>query len=567
MTPTAADVELRLTCFGCSTERRVRLHEEPLSAALASSFAAQATPPSAQAMSSAETMEILAADTTGAPVGGARAGLLDETGELSSLPVTAVPVTPSSPRSAEAAGLGEAQPVLPVGHVLGSFRLEGALGQGGMGVVYKAFDTSLDRHVALKVLAPALSRNAQFIERFRREAVACGKLSHPNITHIYSISGKDAPVHYFAMEYVEGDDLAEWVRRKGPFPMQQVLEIARQTALGLREAASARIIHRDVKPSNLLLTAAGQVKITDFGLAKARAAIGNTLDLTTTGVVMGTPLFMSPEQGRGRPVDHRSDIYSLGATLFYLACGCPPFDADTAIALILKHINDPVVFPPEPALEPGFRALLLRMLEKDATRRIGDYDQLLKSIERARLGENLSEEGDPRRLIVLNKRPRVSGVGTSRMKRIGGDGLKATKLSVARTNIKLGRRDKAMSLLQETIDDGDPALRAEAALLLLGLYEKEGDEAGLRRMAELVTRDSTDPSATAFASWKLAVLEERAAQENVRAALERYRAILADPPEGMPREVLEAQVARLERQLAEAERDMGSTEVVLGETR
>src|SRR5690606_4269034 len=156
----------------------------------------------------------------------------------------------------------------------------------GMGVVYKAYDSSLDRFVALKVLSPTLSRNRTFIERFRREAVACGKLSHPNITHIYSISSKDEPLHYFAMEYVEGENLAERVQREGPFPPERVLDVARQTALGLKEAAAAAIIHRDIKPSNLLLTASGQIKITDFGLAKARASLGQTLDLTSTGVVM-----------------------------------------------------------------------------------------------------------------------------------------------------------------------------------------------------------------------------------------------------------------------------------------
>ncbi|RMG10366.1 MAG: serine/threonine protein kinase [Planctomycetota bacterium] len=452
-------------------------------------------------------------------------------------------------------GDGE-QPELPAGTELGSFRIEDVLGKGGMGVVYRAHDLALDRPVALKVLSPSLSRNRSFIERFRREARACGKLSHPNITHIYSISRADEPFHYFAMEYVEGEDLAERVRASGPLPVDRALDAVRQTALGLRAASEARIIHRDVKPSNLLLTGGGQVKITDFGLAKAKAAMGHTLDLTSTGVVMGTPLYMSPEQGRGAKVDHRSDIYSLGATLFFLLYGAPPFEADSPVAIILKHINDPLVFPSERDVPAAAKALLLHMMQKSPERRIGDYDELLEGIERARRGEALAR-APSQRVFVLSPDAR------SRRGPGGSSGLRTTRLSVAKTNIKLGRTEKAVSLLRETLSDGDARLRSEAALLLLGIYEAEGDVEGMREMAEAVLAGAPGEAARAYAGWVLAGLEERASLERARAALARYEALLESPPEGLPADVVEAQIQRLRERIAEAEREAAATRVVL----
>ena len=341
-----------------------------------------------------------------------------------------------------------------------------------------------------------------------------------------------------------------------------MLEIAAQAAAGLKEAAAAKIIHRDIKPSNLLLAGDGRVKITDFGLAKARASMGHTLDLTSTGVVMGTPLYMSPEQGRGGLVDHRSDMYALGGTLFFLAYGRPPFEADSPIAMILKHINEPLVCPTEGDIPAGFRALLRRMME-DISRRPATYEELLQRIAQAARGE-APEEETGRRVIVLARASRRTGrKGKSGI--FNTDGLKATKLSVARTNLKLGRRDKAVSLLLETLKDGDPSLRSEAGLLLLTLYEQEGDEGNMRRMAEVVLAESDDPAARAYAAWRLAALDEAAALDRQQAALERYRAILRTPPAGLPPELIEEQVRRLQAQIGEAEKDRGGqTQIVLG---
>ena len=461
-------------------------------------------------------------------------------------------VDPAAPtqRTSESESDDDEDDLLPAGCELGSYHIVEPLGRGGMGVVYKGKDHSLDRFVAVKVLSRDLSRNRQFIERFDREAKACGKLSHPNITTIYHYKKGD---FYFAMEYVDGENLADRLTREGPLPLDVVLDVARQTAEGLRAAAAVKIIHRDIKPSNLLLNSQGQLKITDFGLAKAKASMGHTLDLTSTGVVMGTPLYMSPEQARGGTVDHRSDIYSLGATLFFLLYGCPPFEADSPIAIILKHINDPVVFPDRRELPDAVKALLTRMLAKEVERRPADYDALLADLDKVARGESLAEEST-KRVVVLAPR-----------KATGKRSLfKTGKLSVARTNLKLGRRDKAISLLSEAVHDGDPGHRAEAALLLMGIHEQEGDLDGLRAMAEVVAACSTDPSAAAYATWKLAELDESRARAGLEQALERYEALLREPPADLPRTLIEHQVERLRSQIKASERESGATQVRLG---
>ena len=222
---------------------------------------------------------------------------------------------------------------------LGGFELLSRLGQGGMGAVYKARQKSMDRLVALKILPKNLAKNQDFISRFLREARAAGKLSHPNI-----VTGIDAGFadgyYYFAMEYVEGRNLGDRVRSDGPLPEKEVLEIGRQIAEALEYAHDAGMVHRDVKPENILVTREGQAKLCDLGLARTSGGSDDEARVTQAGFAVGTPYYISPEQVRGEDPDSRADIYSLGCTLYHLLAGQPPFVGPSALATMQKHLTE-----------------------------------------------------------------------------------------------------------------------------------------------------------------------------------------------------------------------------------
>jgi len=274
---------------------------------------------------------------------------------------------------------------LAPGQPLGHFRIERPLGAGGMGEVYLATDLALDRPVAIKVLPPGTHRSANHRDRLIREARAQARITHPNVGHIYFI-GEEAGRLYFAMEYVAGQTVATRIAA-GPLPVDDALSIIRSAALGLREAERHGITHRDIKPSNLMIDSHGMVKLLDFGLA------AGALDEVTRGPVAqtsfaGTPLYMAPEQARGEPVDLRADIYALGATLFHLVSGKPPFEAETLEALLSKHSTAmrPVVprRPGQPRTSiAAVDALIARMMAPSPADRFASYDELIRAIERA----------------------------------------------------------------------------------------------------------------------------------------------------------------------------------------
>jgi uncharacterized RDD family membrane protein YckC len=251
-----------------------------------------------------------------------------------------------------------------------------------MGNVYRAHDLSLDRPVALKVIAKDLMRDTSMRERFFREARAQARLSHPNVVQIYYIGEQDN-LCFFAMELIEGHALDAPLLRGERLSPEQAIEHMIAVANALSLAHRRGFIHRDIKPSNLLLDESGLIKVADFGLAKQ---VESDVQLTQQGAVMGSPLYISPEQGRGDAVDFRSDIYSLGATFYHLLAGNPPFVAQTPIGVITKHITQPL--PPlqrqAPDVPQALVAIVERMLEKDPGQRYQSYEELLEALRAAR---------------------------------------------------------------------------------------------------------------------------------------------------------------------------------------
>src|SRR4051812_31941574 len=249
------------------------------------------------------------------------------------------------------------------GASLGDFQVDRLLGRGGMGEVYLARQVSLNRAVALKVLRPDLLDNKTYLSRFEAEAWSAAKLNHPNIVHIYTL-GEAEGLRYIAMEYVEGSNLRDYIERKGPPGLPQALSIMRQAGAAVGAAGEVGLVHRDIKPENLLLTRKGQVKVADFGLC--RDLDSDRHHVTQSGVTMGTPLYMSPGQARGQSMDHRSDLYSLGVTYYHMLAGQPPFKADTAIALALKHVKDTPasLSVHRPDIAPELDRLVLKLMAK-----------------------------------------------------------------------------------------------------------------------------------------------------------------------------------------------------------
>lgn len=261
-----------------------------------------------------------------------------------------------------------------------------------MGIVYLGWDARLGRRVALKTLRAELARDAEYRERFLREARAAAALSHPNVTQIYFI-GEEATQPFFAMEFLEGKSLEAILREEGKLPSTRAIDLVRQAAVGLKAAAARGIIHRDIKPSNLVLTADGTLKISDFGLAKMVVADAS---LTMAGEVLGSPNYLAPEQASGGAVDLRTDVYALGATLYELVTGRPPFDGPTPVSIILKHVREPLRSPRQlnPDLPIPVANLIQRMLAKRKEDRPRDYEVLLRELDRTRTLAEGARDGD-----------------------------------------------------------------------------------------------------------------------------------------------------------------------------
>ena len=264
-----------------------------------------------------------------------------------------------------------------------AYTIEGEIGRGGMGVVYRARDERLQRRVAIKVLPPELAFQQDIRERFTREAQTAARLSHPHIVPIHSV-GEGQGLVYFVMGYVDGESVAARIRRRGSLPVEEARRIMMETADALSAAHALSVIHRDIKPDNILLEGTrGRVMVTDFGIAKALSATSGAT-LTGIGVAIGTPAFMSPEQAAGeRDIDGRSDLYSLGVVTYQMLTGALPFNAPSVAGILMKQITEPApdLRIKRPDTPEDLAQAVGRCLEKDPESRWATADALRRALE------------------------------------------------------------------------------------------------------------------------------------------------------------------------------------------
>ncbi len=270
-----------------------------------------------------------------------------------------------------------------LGKRLGGYVIEKALGRGSMGTVYRARQVALDRPVALKAMSATLAARGDLVARFLREAKAAAAINHPNLVQVHDF-GQAEGTYFYVMELVDGLSLGAYLRRGERFSELECIEIGREVTLALQAAHEAGVIHRDVKPDNLLLTGKGVIKLADLGLAHMHEIDSSDVALTMPGTSVGTPLYMSPEQARGdKRIDHRTDFYSLGATLFHLATGQVPYDGTTAGAILTKQLTEHVPSPRmrNPTLSQPFSDLIRRLMGKSANERPTTHEELLEALE------------------------------------------------------------------------------------------------------------------------------------------------------------------------------------------
>ena len=261
----------------------------------------------------------------------------------------------------------------------GRYRIIEKIGEGGMAQVYRAQCTLLDRTVAVKVLRPQYASDEEFVARFLREAQAAARLSHPNVVNVYDV-GKEGDTHYIVMEYVPGQTLKQVILEHAPLAVGQAVNIAEQILLALQHAHGRGIIHRDVKPHNILITSEGRVKVTDFGIARAASASG----LTETGIVLGSVHYFSPEQAKGQTVGIQSDLYSLGIILYEMLTGRLPFEGDSPIAIALKQIQQEPCSPHKynSSLPGWLEGVILKAMHKDPQERYPAAEEMLLDLRR-----------------------------------------------------------------------------------------------------------------------------------------------------------------------------------------
>lgn len=362
------------------------------------------------------------------------------------------------------------------------------LGKGGMGEVYRVRDLKLNEEIALKVLKPEIADDKETIERFKNELKLARKIAHRNICKTYDLN-EDEKTLYIKMEYVKGEDLKSLIRMKGKLSLDEAVKIAQQVCQGLAEAHDMGIVHRDLKPQNIMIDKKGIAKIMDFGIARSTEAPG----ITQTGMIMGTPDYMSPEQVEGKEADHRSDLYALGVILFEMTTGRLPFVGETAISVILKHKTDP---PPSPAdinkeIAGNLDRMILKLLEKNAEKRFQTAKELLAVLSNLEQKDSQAE-----RPTIQSKSPgSVNSIAVLPFKDMSPqhdqdyfcEGL-AEELINALTQVRglnVAARTSSFSFKGKEEDIRDIGNRLNVESVLEGSVQKAGDR--LRVTAQLIS--------------------------------------------------------------------------------
>lgn len=341
--------------------------------------------------------------------------------------------------------------LLNPGSVLGDrYEIIEKIGSGGMAVVYRGKDKKLDRYVTIKVLREEFIGDEEFIERFRSEACSAARLSHPNIVRVYDV-GEDGDINYIVMEYIHGDTLKTAIRKKAPFDSRSTINVAIQIASALSQAHKAHIVHRDIKPQNILVGTDGVVKVTDFGIARAARAT----TMTTTANAAGSVHYFSPEQARGGYVDEKSDIYSLGITMFEMITGVLPFQGNNSVSIALKHINEelPDIRQYNPNCTPSLEGIIKKATMKKADERYASIDLMLADLMRART--EVAMHAEQERHAEAKERSHAAAAGT------------AGAAAGAAAGIRMSRRAEAAKELREAQE------RAEAERARIRKMEDE----------------------------------------------------------------------------------------------
>jgi len=419
------------------------------------------------------------------------------------------------------------------GQRLGNYRIIKKLGNGAMGEVYLADQLSMARRVAFKILSSHLTSDERFVKRFIREARAAGTMNHPHIVHVYDV-GKVNNVYYFSMEYVDGETVKTYLKREGKIPPVRALDIAIQICTALQHAYDHNIVHRDVKPDNIMLTKTGQAKLADLGLAKQITQ--QSADLTQAGITVGTPHYMAPEQAKAEPVDIRSDIYSLGATLYHTLSGKPPFSGSTPVGILMKHASEtpPPLKETVPDLPKELYRAINRMMAKDPRHRFQTPQDALTALKNARdqlTGENRTPIGTKllRTAAVVAVIVLVFGLlhAASRNKKLRRSHQRSTPPIVKED--REAQITAAMAGIRQALGDPKGAKYQQMKGKYEGLLKEIGDSPQAEAFKDLWTdlehhirAQGAFRAAVDFAAANPTRLQHRARLERYQAVVEKY---------------------------------------------